>query len=65
VKRIFNNSEKEYEKFIDRLEKIDSWKQAKETIDRELNVRLIKPFSKEALRLGDIIFTRYFPEKYI
>lgn len=62
IKRIFNNHQSEYDKFIGKLEAIESWKKAKEVIDRELNMRSIKPFSKEALRLGDLVFNRYFPE---
>jgi len=64
IKRIFKNEKAEYHEFIEHLEQIESWKEAKEIIDRELNIREIKPFSKEALRLGDLVFTRYFPEKH-
>ena len=63
VKKVFDNKKNEYYKFIDNLDIIESWKEAKETIDKELFLRAIKPFSKEALRLGDLVFNRYFPKK--
>lgn len=64
IKRVFNSRKTEYDKFIERLEAIDNWKKAKEIIDVELNLRGIKPFSKEALKLGDLVFNRYFPERH-
>ena len=65
IKRIFNNEQVDYHQFIDNLNIIESWKEAKETIDKELFLRSIKPFSKEALRLGDLVFNRYFPKKQV
>ncbi len=63
-KRIFDNDSRAYNEFIKQLEVIDNWKEAKKVIDRELFMRSIKPYSKEALRLGDIVFNRYFPKKH-
>ncbi len=64
LKRIFENDRMEYDEFIGQLENINNWKDAKERIDIELSARSIQPFSKEALRLGDLVFNRYFPEKH-
>jgi len=62
-KKIFKKDEEAYENFVERLEKIDNWKKAKQIIDDELMLRYIQPFSREALILGDLIFNRYFPKK--
>ncbi|NOZ60101.1 MAG: hypothetical protein GXO74_00315 [Calditrichaeota bacterium] len=65
VKKIFDQDCSAYENFISRLNEIDNWKNAKEVIEIELHQRHVMPFSREALRLGDLAFTRYFPEKQI
>ncbi|MBN1154470.1 hypothetical protein JXB12_06055 [candidate division KSB1 bacterium] len=62
-KKIFNKDNEAYNKFLDRLESIDNWKEAKQIIDYELMIRSIQPFSREALKLGDLVFNRYFPQK--
>jgi len=63
IKRIFKNDDFAYTQFIRKLEIIHSWKKAKMVIDKELLNRSVQPFSKEALRLGDLVFNRYFPKK--
>ena len=62
-KKIFKKDSEAYNKFLDRLENVDNWKEAKHIIDYELMIRSIQPFSREALRLGDLVFNRYFPQK--
>jgi len=64
-KKIFSRDNEAFNKFLDRLETIDNWKEAKQIIDSELMIRSIQPFSREALRLGDLVFNRYFPKKEI
>lgn len=63
VKKLFGNDRGAYHAFIDRLEAIDRWKEAKAAIDAELARRQVSPFSREAMRLGDIVFSRYFAKK--
>jgi hypothetical protein len=63
IKKLFNNDRGAYHAFIDRLESIDRWKEAKAAIDEELMRRQIQPFCREAMRLGDIVFSRYFSKK--
>jgi len=63
-KRIFDNDSHAYNEFIRQLELVRSWKEAKRMIDNELFMRSIEPFSKEALRLGDVVFSRYFPKRH-
>lgn len=64
MKRIFCNDVHEYHGVIRKLELIDNWKDAKKIIDSELYARSIKPFSREALKLSDLVFNRYFPTKH-
>ena len=63
-RRIFDNDIRAYSEFIRQLEIIDNWKEAKKIIDNELFMRSIEPFSKEALKLGDLVFNRYFPKSH-
>ncbi len=63
VKKLFANDRGAYHAFVDRLEGIDRWKDAKAVIDQELTRRQINPFSREAARLGDLVFNRYFGRK--
>ena len=60
IKKIFGRDQEQYQEFIERLEKLDRWKDAKALIDDELRHRRINPFSKEAVLLGDVVFSRYF-----
>jgi len=63
VKKIFKKDVNAYEKFIGELEALDTWKEAKARINAELARREVDPFSKEATRLGDLVFERYFKKK--
>jgi hypothetical protein len=62
-RKIFKKDCIAYDGFIDRLDEINNWKEAKQTIDNELFFRSIQPFSREALLLSDLVFNRYFPKK--
>lgn len=63
IRNIFYKDENAYDKFISELQALKNWREAKERIDHELTKRKKDPFSKEAIRLGDIVFGRYFPKK--
>jgi hypothetical protein len=60
VKRIFNNDCDAYIKFIEILDGTQRWKKAKQIIDMELERRDIDAYSKEALTLGDRVFSKFF-----
>ncbi|MFQ5708871.1 MAG: hypothetical protein ACE5HO_15550 [bacterium] len=60
IKKIFSKNKEAYSEFIERLEQLDRWKDAKALIDSELFKRNISPYSKEAVLLGDVVFSRYF-----
>ncbi len=63
VRNVFQRDEDAYLDFIQRLELLQTWKEAKAQLDRELNKRKINPYSKEAIRLSDLIFGRYFAKR--
>jgi len=63
LKSIFQRDEDAYEDFIQRLELIQTWKEAKTLFDGELNRRKINPYTKEAIRFSDVIFGRYFAKR--
>jgi hypothetical protein len=63
VKKIFRKDAEAYGRFIDSLELAENWKAAKEILDEELSMRKINPYSKEAVRLSDVVFSRYFPRR--
>lgn len=66
VKRLFRKKEDEYSAFLERINQIQSWKQASKVIDDEFYNREINPYSKEAIALSDIIYLRFFPkDKYV
>ncbi|MBN1350695.1 hypothetical protein JXJ21_14860 [candidate division KSB1 bacterium] len=64
-KKIFQRDNIAYADFFDRLELTDTWKEAKIIIEEELRLRGIEPFSREAIHLSDLVFSRYFPKKHI
>ena len=60
VKRIFKNDIDAYIEFIKIIDNTDRWKTAKQIIDTELERRDIDTYSKEALKLGDRVFSKFF-----
>jgi len=63
VKKIFRKDGEAYGRFIDLLEVAENWNAAKGILDEELSMRKINPYSKEAIRLSDLVFSRYFPRR--
>ncbi|MEK7729762.1 MAG: hypothetical protein AAB354_15250, partial [candidate division KSB1 bacterium] len=63
IKSIFQRDDEAYMDFVQRLEVIQSWKEAKALFDGELNRRKINPYTKEAIRFSDVIFGRYFAKR--
>lgn len=60
IKKIFKKDKLAYIEFIDHVEQKESWKEAKNILDKELKARNISPFCREAVKLSDLIFARYF-----
>jgi hypothetical protein len=63
LRKIFKRDEAAYRRFVEVLERADTWKTAKEILDEELSRREINPYSKEAIRLSDVVFSRYFSRR--
>lgn len=60
VRKIFKRNEMDFQNFILRIDKLDKWRDAKKIIDWEVESRKLDPYSREAVRLGDVVFARYF-----
>jgi hypothetical protein len=60
VLKLFERDERAYQTFIDKVDRIDKWREAKQLIDWELNKRKLDPYSREAVKLGDVVFSKYF-----
>lgn len=65
IKKLFNGDASSYEKLLGKLDEAESWRVAKILIDNELFKRDVDPFSREAIKLVDLIYSRYYPEEGI
>lgn len=65
IKKLFDGDASSYEKLLDKLNEAESWRVAKILIDNELFKRDVDPFSREAIKLVDLIYSRYYPEEGI
>ncbi len=66
IKKLFKKKEQEYLTFIVSLNALSMWTEASALIDDEFYNYEINPYSKEAIALTDIIYTRFFPkDKYV
>lgn len=63
VSTIFNNKADDFSQFIEKLDLIKKWQTARVAINEEIVKRNISPYSKEAILLGDVVFSRYFTAK--
>lgn len=63
IKKLFGGDKEAYKNLVDKLEEAESWRVAKILIDNELFKRDVDPFSREAIKLVDTVYTRYYPEE--
>jgi hypothetical protein len=63
LKKLFNGDGESYEQLLKKLDDAESWRVAKILIDNELFKRDIDPFSREAIKLVDLVYSRYYPEE--
>ena len=61
LKRIFKKDEAHFNTTIDTLNAMTSWKEASVFIDEIFIMNDVDPFSKEAIRFTDLIYSRFFP----
>jgi len=60
VRKIFRKNEIDFKEFLYKVDSVNKWRDAKQIIDWELEKRRLDPYSKEAVRLGDIVFAKFF-----
>jgi hypothetical protein len=60
VRKLFDEDESAFMSFIGKIDKLEKWREAKQVIDCELEKRLLDPYGKEAVKLGDLVFSKYF-----
>ncbi len=66
IKKLFQKKEHTFNNFIDKLNAIQTWKEASHFIDDTFYELNINPYSKEAIMFSDIVYMRYFPkDKYV
>ncbi len=66
IKKLFKKNEQVFNEFLDKLNKIQTWKEASHFIDDTFYEMNINPYSKEAILFSDIVYMRYFPkDKYM
>jgi hypothetical protein len=63
VKKLFDGDKGSYQTLLEKLEEAESWRVAKILIDNELFKRDVDPFSREAIKLVDLVYSRYYPEE--
>lgn len=59
LEKIFDDNATDYYSFMQKLDGTDTWRDAKEMIDEELQKRGIHPHATEAVLLSDLVFSRY------
>ena len=60
IKKIFHKDLDAYLDFIEALEATQTWKEAKALLDGTFKQRKVNPYSKEAVQMSDLVFSRYF-----
>ena len=65
IKKLFGGDAEAYANLLDKLEEAESWRVAKILIDNELFKRDVDPFSREAIKLVDLVYGRYYPEENV
>lgn len=60
IKKVFHRDLDAYLGFIEALEATQTWKEAKALLDGTFKQRKVNPFSKEAVHMSDLVFSRYF-----
>ncbi len=60
VRKLFQKDENAFIRFVNKIDNIEKWRLAKKVIDDELEERRLDPYCKEALKLGDVVFAKFF-----
>ncbi|MBN2414789.1 hypothetical protein JXO52_03060 [bacterium] len=65
IKKLFSGDMEAFTSLFDKLDESESWRVAKILIDNELFKRDVDPFSREAIKLVDMVYSRYYPEESV
>ena len=65
IKKLFGGDSPAYQNLISQLNTSDSWREAKILIDNELFKRDVDPFSREAIKLVDLVYGLFYPEESV
>jgi hypothetical protein len=60
LKKVFQKNSLDFAKFIYKIDRLEKWRDAKAVIDWELEQRKVDMYAKEAVRLGDLVFAKFF-----
>ncbi len=60
VRKLFRKDEEAFIGFIHKLDNIGKWRDAKQIIDWEFEKRHLDPYGREAVRLSDVVFAKFF-----
>ena len=63
IKKLFGGERLDYQELVNKLDEAESWRVAKILIDNELFKRDADPFSREAIKLVDLVYSRYYPDE--
>lgn len=61
IKKLFDGKSADFLQFVSPIESMEDWKEVLVYLEAEFSKRKIKPDSKEATGLTDVLFKRYFP----
>jgi hypothetical protein len=59
IEKLFNENEKDYERFLSLINQSENWKQASVYVDAIFLRHKINPYSKHAVRFTDTVYSRY------
>ncbi|HNH28700.1 MAG TPA: hypothetical protein PKU71_04705 [bacterium] len=61
MKSIFGGDEAYYRDFVSQVNRSKTWKEAITVVDDMLFEKKVDPYCKEAIRLSDVVYMRYYP----
>ncbi len=62
LKKLFDNQNPEFEKLIEKLNKVQTWKETFRIVEEEFNTRGINQHQYESVLFTDILFRRFYPD---
>lgn len=63
IKKLFGNDEEAFARFVEKIDRAESWKEARALLEQELRARNIHIYDRNAIKLSDFLFSRYFSHR--